>query len=74
MIDQYLTVFRKVGLVLRPDSDAEELVRMLREEFMADAVDPRKRYVAKNKPEEEGAEDDGSPELVIEEPSAPEIT
>ena len=49
MVEQYVRVFTKVGLVLRPDSDVEELTKMLREEFENDALASRKRYIVRQK-------------------------
>ena len=74
LIDQYVKVFRKVGLVLRPDQDAEELVKMLRDEFVTDAIASRKRFMKRKKSEDWSVDDLDTPDLIREESTAPEIT
>ena len=63
-----------MGLVLRPDQDAEELVKMLREEFVTDAIASRKRFVQRKKSEDWSVDDLDTPDLIREESTAPEIT
>merc|ERR1719469_1800597 len=51
--DEYIKAFMKVGGVLRPGFDTDELAKMLREDFESD-TQPRKRR--KKKSEDEHAE------------------
>ena len=46
MVEQYVRVFTKVGCVLRPEIDVDELSKMLRDEFEND-LQPRNRFIAR---------------------------
>ena len=49
--DKYTEVFLRVGMILRPGIDTEELAKMLKEDFESDSQ-PRKRV------KKRGADDD----------------
>ena len=52
--DEYIRTLMKVGQVLRPGIDTEELAKLIREDFESD-TQPRKR---RKKKQEDGDEDD----------------
>ena len=65
--DEYIKTFMKVGQVLRPGIDTEELAKMIREDFESD-TQPRKRRKRKQEDDEEGAEPNEPEEAEAEPP------